>query len=349
MNSMSLEISSANYYTKGTSRLKLYVKMKLYKKFRRAPTFLSVSNWITDNDNPVKSGPDSRPAIIIPFLVLQFGSLKAKIRSIIPLRKQAVRLFSSMRESAKNIRKNPRTNNRAIDEVTLAEVENLARQLGCSEIGYTKVNPNHIFKDFEILYDNAIMLTMEMNKEAIESGPSDECMKEIIRTYGELGVAVNKIANYLRDKGFNCHPSPAIGGDINTVPTAQDANLGCIGKNGILITPNHGPCVRLAAVFIDVDNLPMAQKNDHMWISDFCETCKRCVRKCPAGAIYSEPHFIKDYGQVFIDPEKCAPPFSEGCSVCISSCVFTRGKYDRLKKVHDRRNEQSNLTISDEK
>lgn len=315
--------------------------MKLYKLFRRPPSFLSASTWITDDDNPVQSGPKARPAIIIPLLVIQYGSLKAKIKSVFPLRKEAIRLFRSMRESARNIKKNPRSLKKAIDKETLAEVESLARKLGCSDIGYTKVNPNYIFQDFEILYDNAIMLTMEMNKEAIESGPSAECMREIVRTYVELGVAVNQIADYLRDNGYNCHPSPAIGGDINTVPTAQDANLGCIGKNGILITPKHGPCVRLAAVFIDVDNLPLARNNDHKWIQDFCETCNRCVRKCPTGAIYSEPHFIKDYGQVFIDPEKCAPPFSEGCSICISSCVFTRGRYDRLLRVHNRRIEQS--------
>ncbi|WP_415536153.1 hypothetical protein [Dehalobacter sp. 4CP] len=41
---------------------------------------------------------------------------------------------------------------------------------------------------------------------------------------------------------------------------AQDANLGAVRKNGLLITPEHGRCVRLAAVFIDVDNLPIAKK-----------------------------------------------------------------------------------------
>ena len=148
------------------------------------------------------------------------------------------------------------------------------------------MNPDFIFKDFEILYDNAIILIMEMDKDAIASGPSAECVKEIIRTYVELGVVVNRIADFLRERGYNCHPSPAIGGDINTVPTAQDANLGCMGKNGILVTPDYGPCLRIAAVFIDAENLPMAQGNDHMWIADFCETCNR-VRMSVDGTIFT--------------------------------------------------------------
>ncbi|KJS82378.1 MAG: hypothetical protein JM58_15135 [Peptococcaceae bacterium BICA1-8] len=98
---------------------------------------------------------------------------------------------------------------------------------------------------------------------------------------------MNKIADFLREKGYNCHPSPAIGG-------AQDANLGCIGKNGVLITPEFGPCVRLAAIFIDVDNLLIAKENEHMWIAEFCKTCNSCVKACPAGAIYEEPKILAE-------------------------------------------------------
>ena len=226
---------------------------------------------------------------------------------------------------------------KTIDNNTLREMEDYAKELGISSIGYTKVNPNFIFEDFKILYDNAVMLTMEMNKELIATNPSCECSKEVFRTYAGLGVAVNKIADFLREKGYDCHPSPAIGGDINTVPTAQDANLGCIGKNGILVTPEFGPCTRLAAVFIDVDNLPIAKENEHMWIAEFCKTCNRCVKACPAGAIYEKPKILADGTKVYIDREKCAPPFSEGCSTCISSCVFTGGHYNKIKEVFMRK------------
>ena len=311
--------------------------MKLHRWIKKPPFFLSVSNWITKKDNPVKSGPNSRKAIIIPFLVMQYGSMKAKVKSIVPAWEYAVQSFKGMRESAKNIIKNPRKGKKQIDEDTLRGMEELARQLGISSIAYTKVDPNYIFKDFEILYDNAIMLAMEMDKAAIASGPSPECMKEILRTYAGLGNAVNRIADYLRDRGYNCHPSPALGGDINTVPTAQAANLGCVGKNGILISPEFGPCLRLAAVFIDVDNLPLAKENDHMWIADYCDQCNRCVKMCPSGAIYQEPKILPDGTKRFIDPEKCAPPFSEGCSVCISSCVFTGGRYDKIKRAYFRK------------
>lgn len=311
--------------------------MKLYKLMKRPPFFLSVSNWITKKDRPIKSGSNSRQAVIIPLLIMQYGSLAAKLKTFDQLRDNFVTSIKGMRESAKNIQKNPHTGKKLIDDATLREMEEYAKKLGVSSIGYTKVNPNFIFKDFEILYDNAIIFTMEMNKELIATSPSIECSKEIFRTYAGLGIAVNNIADLLRERGYNCHPSPAIGGDINTVPTAQDANLGCIGKNGILVTPEFGPCARLAAVFIDVDNLPVAKENEHMWVADFCEACKKCVRACPGGAIYEEPKILPDGSKVYIDLEKCAPAFSEGCSACISSCVFTGGNYNKIKEAFMRR------------
>ncbi|KUO60934.1 MAG: hypothetical protein APF84_14015 [Gracilibacter sp. BRH_c7a] len=307
--------------------------MKLYKLMRKPPFFLSASHWMTKKDQPVKSGPNSRQAVIIPLLLIQYGSISAKLKAMTTLKNYLVSSIKGMRISAKGLQHNPHSGKRIIDEKTLKEMEDYAKQLGISNIGYTKVNPNYVFKDFEILYDKAIMFTMEMNKQLIATSPSLESNKEIFRTYAGLGTAVNKIADFLRENGFNCHPSPAIGGDINTVPTAQDANLGCVGKNGILVTPEFGPCVRLAGIFVDIDNLPISDQKDHRWIADFCKTCNRCVKSCPAGAIYQEPKVLKDGTHVYIDLEKCAPPFSDGCSTCISSCVFTSGQYDRIKSA----------------
>ena len=311
--------------------------MKLYRLICKPPPPFSVSSWITDDDEPIQAGPNARSAVMIPLLIAQYGSLLSKLRSFRVLFRYLSRSMGGLIRSAYQIRRNPHVGTRSIDDETLAEFEALARNLGVTRIGYTCVNPDHIFRGFEILYDNAIMLTIEMDRGRMASNPSLEATTEIHRTYAELGEAVNELAAFLRRRGFDCHASPAIGGDINTVPTAQDANLGHIGKNGLLITPDHGPCVRLAAVFVDIDNLPMAKGNDHAWIPSFCDTCNLCVRACPGGAIYAEPTVNEAGERVFIDREKCAPPFSEGCSQCITSCPFTSGRYDRIHEVFLRR------------
>ncbi|NME72917.1 4Fe-4S dicluster domain-containing protein [Flammeovirga aprica] len=309
--------------------------MKLYKIFRRPPSFISVSTWIKKEDQTIKSGPDARLPIIVPILEMQYGTITEKLKMIGPLFDMFKSIMINMRKSAKSIIFNPKLGKRQITEEHLKELKNKANELGISTIGFTKVNANHIFKDFEILYDNAIILTMEMNKGLMAKGPGQENMNEIMRTYDGLGIAVNEIADFLREKGYNCHASPAFGGDINTVPAAQDAGLGFVGNNGILISPEYGPCMRLAAVFVDIENLPFPENNEHGWIADFCNSCNKCIKKCPAQAIYKTPHYNENGGRVYIDPVKCAEPFSRGCSLCVSSCVFTGGHYDKIKRGYE--------------
>lgn len=308
---------------------------------RKPPWFLSVSTWIRKDDNPIKAGTEARNPKNIILLEAQYGSLSTKLKMILPLAKMFKSILVNMRKSAKSIIHNPKIGKRRISLKDLEGLEKIAKENGVSTLGYTKVNPNHIFKNFEILYDNAIMLTMEMDKNLMAKGEGQESMNEIMRTYDGLGRVVNIMADYLRSKGYNCHASPAFGGDINTVPTAQDAGLGCIGKNGILISPEFGPSLRLAAVFVDIENLPFSKENEHEWITDFCESCNLCVKNCPAQAIYTKPTYNDQGGRVFIDPLKCIDPFSKGCSMCVTSCVFTSGKYDKIKSVYEQKNERA--------
>lgn len=311
--------------------------MKLYKIFKKPPFLLRSSFWITKKDNPIKSSTTSRHAVIIPFLLMQYGSMKDKVKGIPVMGKALVTTVKEMQRSASQLKNNPKTHKKTIDAEGLIELESYAHELGISQIGYTKVNPDYIFNSFEILYDNAMILTMEMNREDMRNNPTDASTKEIWRTYSQLGIIVNKLAAFIRQKGYRCHPSPAVGGDVMTVPIAQDSGIGAVGKNGLLITPQFGPSQRLAAIFLDIENLPLAsiEKNKHLWISEFCNTCNHCVNICPGQAIFKNTKHLDDGYPQFIDREKCAPPFSKNCSQCISTCPFFHGHYDKIKTAFE--------------
>lgn len=314
--------------------------MKLYRIFRKPPFFMRSAHYLKESDHAITEGPNSRRAIIVPILAFQFGNSKAFAKSHLYISKFLLACIKGMIKSASNLKKNPISGRRIMTSEDLDDIETYAKSMGVESIGYTKVNRDHIFKEFHILTDNAMIITMKMDKEIIDTNPSLATTKEIFRTYYELGVIVNKLADRLRSKGYRVHASPALGGDINTVPTGRDANLGYVGKNGILITPEEGPCVRLAGLFIDVDNLPIASTNDHKWIESFCDSCNKCVRMCPGNAIFKEPLILEDGTKQYIDAEKCAEPFSKGCSMCISECVFTGGHYDKIKSAYLKEGEQ---------
>lgn len=288
-------------------------------------------------------GQKSRPVqrIHLPLAIItmiQYGSIKDKAKGIPVMGRALVTSVKEMYKSASRLKSNPKIYHQDIDAEALIEIENYAKELGISQIGYTKVNPDFIFKGFEILYDNAMILTMEMNREDMRNNPTDASTKEIWRTYSQLGIIVNKLAEFIRQKGYRCHPSPAVGGDVMTVPIAQDSGIGAVGKNGILITPQFGPSQRLAAIFLDIENLPLKsiKENEHLWIREFCNSCNHCVDKCPGQAILEDTELLKDGYPQFIEREKCAPAFSKNCSPCISSCPFIHGHSDKIKETFER-------------
>jgi epoxyqueuosine reductase QueG len=114
---------------------------------------------------------------------------------------------------------------------------------------------------------------------------------------------------------------------------AQAAGLGWRGINGLVITPQFGPRVRLAAVFTEIDNLPVYDSDEHAWVLAFCESCWRCVRDCPPDAFYESPVYHRNGLVSVLDNGRCFPYFmaNHGCSICIKVCPFNQQDYDKIK------------------
>jgi epoxyqueuosine reductase QueG len=124
-----------------------------------------------------------------------------------------------------------------------------------------------------VLYDNAIILAMEMSKEIIDKAPSQATLNMVFDTYDGLGITANKLAAFLRDQGYAAQADHPLGGLVLFPPLAQKAGIGWVGKHGLLITQEYGPRVRLAAVYTNVENFPVAESNNHEWVGDYCEKC----------------------------------------------------------------------------
>lgn len=306
---------------------------------KKPPFFMSASYYMKKGIPRVSSGKRSRNAVILPLMVLQYGSLIDKFKAMSTTKPLMVASIKCLVKSAKSLRFNKPNAKNKIDHITLEQLEAYAKELGVSQIGYTKVNPDYVFKGFHVQGKYAMMLTMNMEKHAIKSAPSTAATEEIWRTYSGLGDTVNKLAEFLRNRGYNCHPSPAIGGDVITPPMAQDAGIGALGKNGLLVTPEFGPSQRIAALFLDFEGLPLKtpEENEHLWILDFCETCNNCVKHCPGSAILEQTKIDPDGHPNFIEREKCAPYFSKNCCTCIAVCPFINGNYRKIKETFEKK------------
>ena len=296
-----------------------------------------INDYIDESIPVIEANKYSHKGLIVPEIIKNYSQNKGIINDNIYIMPNIIKTLIEMRKSYSRLRLNPYLNNNFIAENTLDEFSLLAHKLGVNDIGYTKVNPSMIFKDKKILFSNAIVLTMQMKREAIDLAPSITTKQEVFRTYLELGKIVNKLTSFLISKGFNAQAGPALGGDVNYPRLAESAGLGQIGKHGILISPKFGPSLRIAAIYTDIENLPIATNNTHKWIQSFCKSCNRCVKACPSSAIYTESIVFEDGSKECIDFKKCAIPFTNqhGCSLCIKECSFYRNNYYELKEKYD--------------
>ena len=240
-------------------------------------------------------------------------------------------------DSLKDNPENPKTK---IRNYELEEFEKYARKVGADLIGYTKIDSKLIFKDKAVLHENVIVLGLEMSKKRIDTVPSFLGFKEVMQTYNKLGITVNKIARYFRKKGFSAHAGHPLMGASLYPPLAQAAGLAWIGYSGIMISPQFGPRFRLAAVYVNIENLPNSEENEHSWVREYCDTCKICIKECPGNAILDQAKEHEDGRITHIDNQKCMPYFSNnyGCSICIRVCPFNNVDYYTLKKDHRKEN-----------
>lgn len=242
----------------------------------------------------------------------------------------------NIRKSIFDLEKNPANGKKRMDVQTLDALRSFAKTVGASGVGFCKVPQEWVFKNLAIRYTNAIVLTLEMDKARIDLAPNPDTAVMVHETYNQLGQTSNKIADWLREQGFAAHAGHPLGGLALYPPMAQSAGLGWRGMSGLLITPEFGPRVRLAAVFTEIENLPVYDGSEHAWILDFCQTCRRCIRDCPADAFYDSPiHHQKNGLVTVLDNSRCFPYFARhhGCSVCIKVCPFNQHEYSRIKAV----------------
>ena len=239
-----------------------------------------------------------------------------------------------MRESLRSLGQNPDKPKTEAPSDLLASLETYLRSLGASSVGYTQVPERWIFRDKAILHTNAIVLTMEMDKVRIETAPSQDGLEAVVEIYRDLGRIANKGADYLRKRGYSAHAGHPLMGLALYPPLAQLAGLGWMGANGMIVTPEHGPRVRLAAIYTSIENLPFGTENEHQWVEEYCAACQICIRKCPVEAILPEPERHENGQITYVVNERCFPYFSDyyGCSVCIAVCPFSRSGYERVKK-----------------
>ncbi len=156
------------------------------------------------------------------------------------------------------------------------------------------------------------------------SSPREDMIKgHITMVSWELDRIGYKISRYLEEKGYKAYHQMASEGGVDNRQliglfslkhAAQEAGLGVIGRNALLLTPEFGPRLRLTGI---ITNAKL--KADSPIDNYFCADCDYiCMKVCPADAI-KEPSRDSYYN---IDKFACCNSLGSraNCRSCLTKC-----------------------------
>ena len=211
-------------------------------------------------------------------------------------------------------------------------IKRAARLFGGSLVGVCKLNRDWLYADVDVpeKFENVVVMAVEMDADGIATSPAAPAAAATGVGYSKMAFMLACMGEFIRNLGYEaiqCGNDTAL-----SIPLAIDAGLGELGRNGLLITPQHGPRVRLCKIFTDLPLEP--DKPIELGIKDFCKRCKLCAEHCEAGAISmdDEPSFeivcrSNNPGALkwYVNVEQCYLYWCENsvdCSTCIKVCPY---------------------------
>jgi len=235
-----------------------------------------------------------------------------------------------------------------------SQLKRTARFYGADLVGVARLNRKWIYSnrrsDLEPIelpegIGNAVVMAIAMDEVGIATSPEAPAAAATGLGYSKMAFTASCLAEFIRNLGYRAVPA---GNDIAlNIPLAIDAGLGQLGRNGLLVTPEYGPRVRLCKVLTDLPLEP--DRPIDFGLTEFCRGCRLCADACEVDAISKEaepgwepacrsnnPGALKWY----VDTERCYQYWCENgtdCSTCIAVCPFNTGPVEKSSEDFWRR------------
>ena len=111
------------------------------------------------------------------------------------LRQDIAQTFTTLKE-------NPADPQTTISAEQLHNFKVQAYSYGVGAIGYADLPLEAIFQEKAVLFSHVIVLVMEMSAEMIAQAPSPATFRMVMKSYYDLGQAVGRLVEYLRQNGY---------------------------------------------------------------------------------------------------------------------------------------------------
>ncbi len=168
-----------------------------------------------------------------------------------------------------------------------------------------------------------IVFGVRMNLQQIQQAPKPEASAEVVNGYARVALVGLALSYCIRSWGWKADCTMDGRADVILPIAARFAGLGSIGRSGLLLTEEFGPCVRLGAVVTD---LPLERtKRRACNESLVCAKCRKCAEVCPGNAIDMNYPENRQFNPV--NDNACFTQwlkFGTDCGLCIANCPLSR-------------------------
>ena len=176
---------------------------------------------------------------------------------------------------------------------------------------------------------NAVNLLLDQGHETMEGASGDDWISvaQSMRAYLRFSMLGGIIGEQLRRLGWSARVHSVLDGDVLQPPLLLLSGLGEVSRIGeVILNPFLGPRLKSGTVTTD---MPMASDRPiDFGLQRFCESCNKCARECPSGAITAGPKLMYNGYEIWkSDAEKCARyritnAAGGMCGRCMKTCPW---------------------------
>ena len=178
-------------------------------------------------------------------------------------------------------------------------------------------------------HDQAISMIIDQGFETMEGASGDDWISvaQSMRAYLRFSLLGGVIARQIRNLGYKAKAHSVMDGEVLQPPLLLLSGLGEVSRIGeVILNPFLGPRLKSGVVTTDMPiahDLPI-----DFGLQTFCESCNKCARECPSGAITAGPKTMFNGYEIWkSDSQKCATYriTTEGgamCGRCMKTCPW---------------------------
>lgn len=194
---------------------------------------------------------------------------------------------------------------------------------------WTWYSHNALGEPIDPTHNNAISMIIDQGFETMEGASGDDWISvaQSMRAYLRFSLLGGVIAKHIRNLGYEAKAHTVLDGDVLQPPLLLLSGLGEVSRIGeVILNPFLGPRLKSGVV---TTTMPMTHDQPiDFGLQRFCESCNKCARECPSGAITAGPKLMFNGYEIWkSDSQKCATYriTTEGgamCGRCMKTCPW---------------------------